>query len=126
MPIGAKDGDFSTVVINGRIFANYVIKVSEEGQRSTLYSLSIELDETENPVQIKKVLDHVFGELKEASVNVPSFLNDNIKQIYELLNGRKTTIEITKEIKITVKTYTTNKEDDEKDSLDKRLEEELW
>ncbi|MBD3190986.1 MAG: hypothetical protein GF308_10100 [Candidatus Heimdallarchaeota archaeon] len=129
MPLGAKVGDFTTVIIDDMIFVNYVLNVVIPNNRDTLYSISVCIDEHENPLRIKTVLETIVSELKACNAVTPKVLDTFAKKLYQAFQGTTTEIKITKNIIISIKSFNAEEEEEEeekKSDIESRFEEELW
>lgn len=87
MPLGAKDGEFTTTQVDDYIYSGYVFTIPSNDTRSNIASLAAIFDENiSNPANLKKIFAYTINELRQNNLVSIETLKGILPSLYKGIN----------------------------------------
>lgn len=126
MPLGAKEGEFTTTQVEDYIFSGYVFTIPNENTRANIASLAAIFDQNiSNPGNVKKIFAYTINELsKNNLVNIDT-LTDILPSLFKGINEGYFKIKISSVVSLEFEID----EDESEDKIDDKIKDirnEMW
>ncbi|NHJ84504.1 MAG: hypothetical protein FK734_03530 [Asgard group archaeon] len=128
MPLGAKDGDFtSNVISEDNAFSSYVFTIPENIGRDNIGSLVAVFDNTNyNTNDVRKLFSVLISELRDNSAVNTKILAEILPTIYKSFGDKSVKIKISSVVTVEIDFAEDEKHLDSKDKIAKSLSDDMW
>ncbi|MBD3191239.1 MAG: hypothetical protein GF308_11375 [Candidatus Heimdallarchaeota archaeon] len=126
MPLGAKNGDFTTTNIGDYNFSGYVFTLPQQENRNNIASLVAVFDsEIKNPSKIRKVFDFTIKELKRNDLVNENILSNILPKLYKGFNDGYMKIRVSSIVTLEFDFKEDSNEEIE-DSIASNVKKDVW
>ena len=124
MPLGAKEGEFTTTQVDDYIYSGYVFTIPSEDSRANIASLAAIFDQNiSNPGNLKKVFAYTIDELRKNKLVNITTLKSILPNLYKGINEGHLKIKISSVVTLE---FDFEDNDDKIDDKVKDIRNEMW
>ena len=127
MPLGAKEGDFSTTAISKDIaFSSYIFTVPRTDDRDNIASIVAVFDTTNyDSLQVQYTFTEIINELKKNNLQIIETLQNLLPNILKGLSVGYLQIKVDSVVTVEIK-YRTKKEKEDPRKIVKDFKDDIW
>ncbi|NHJ84416.1 MAG: hypothetical protein FK734_03085 [Asgard group archaeon] len=126
MPLGAKDGEFTTTQVEDYVYSGYVFTIPDETSRANIASLAAIFDQNvSNPGEIKKIFAYTIDELRKNNLVNIETLTKILPSLYKGINEGHLKIKISSVVTLEFGFEEENSDNEIEDKL-KDIRNEMW
>ncbi|MHA1211286.1 MAG: hypothetical protein ACTSSH_02385 [Candidatus Heimdallarchaeota archaeon] len=125
MPLGAKDGDFTTNTVGNNVLSSYIFSMPGEERTNVASLVAVFNDMDHQPQIIKKVFSFTVTELKKNNYNNMDIFSELLPKLYAGLTSGHLKLKLSSVLTIDMEIDTGKEDPKDKDSFDD-LSDDIW